>query len=240
MGSILSQNSAPKLKGEGSSLIEIQEILEDSEHSRETEDILKINGGLHSPTDLGAQQFFKTFHQLQKQKEHFHVELHNEVIQWRLMHQRGVSNKFDHNKKVNILIREFVKLHEQLDEFLEQERRNLGRILPQPKYFISKCDKKKSAEECTKMDAKERDSLELTPEAMQRLVCFQQCNDQHILILTQVLSDIEDCKTFVNASPATTRPPSSKQTSLSEEPSNRPITITLSATDSQENIHSSC
>ena len=36
MGSILSQNSAPKLKGEGSSLIEIQD-LPDDELSREAE-----------------------------------------------------------------------------------------------------------------------------------------------------------------------------------------------------------
>ena len=207
-----------------------------------------MNDVLRCPTDPAAKQFVRTFQQLQKQKEQFHIQLHNEVIQWRLMYQRGISNKFERNKKVNMLIQEFVKLHEQLDEFLEQERRNLERILPKPRYFMpagTDAVKKKCAAdhgECSKNrnnKEKKEETLELTPEEMQRLVCFQKCNDQHILVLTQVLSDIEDCKKFAKAQSKPSAPTVlTKQTSLTEsaEPSTntRPVTITVS-TDSEEN-----
>jgi len=43
MGSIMSQNSSPKIKGEDSSLIKIQEFPED-DLSRETEVSLRYNG----------------------------------------------------------------------------------------------------------------------------------------------------------------------------------------------------
>ena len=206
---------------------------------------MKMNEITRRPTDPAARQFVKTFYQLQKQKEQFHLQLHNEVIQWRLMYQRGIAYKFEQNDKVNMLIKEFVRLHEQLDEFLEQERKKLELILPKPRYFMpSGCKDNKKGEKslfCKDNDkAAEKDELELTPEAMQRLVCFQKCNDQHILVLTQVLSDIEDCKTFAKAQKASAS--SSQEHSLSKQQSltesaesstNRPITITVS-TDSEE------
>lgn len=207
-----------------------------------------MNETLRTTTDPATRQFVKTYQQLQKQKENFQLQLHNEVIQWRLMYQRGVSSKFEHNQKVNMLIKEFVRLHEQLDEFLEQERRNLERILPKPRHFMpaGSMDKRRVEKAASKKNnnEKENGSLELTPEAMQRLVCFQRCNDQHIFVLTQVLSDIEDCKTFAkaqNTSPSSSiAQPPSRPASLAESgthSTNRPITITLS-TDSEENIHS--
>lgn len=176
------------------------------------------------PTDPNAHQFVKTFRELQGQKETFYVQLHNEVIQWRLMFQRGVSNKFQNNDKVNMLLKEFIHIHEKLDDFLEEERKNIEMILPKRKAVEN--DQKESKKE--KLVQEKKESLELTPEAMQRLMCFQQCNDQHIRILTQVLSDIEDCKTFESA-----KNKQNTKEALSEA-SIRPVSITVSSADLEE------
>jgi len=211
-----------------------------------------MNEAVRNPTDPAARQFVKKFYQLQKEKEQFHIQLHNEVLQWRLMYQRGIAYKFEHNDKVNMLLKEFVRLHEQLDEFLEQERKNLEHILPKPTYFMpsgSRKDSNKKQKTSSHKDTEkmpEKENLELSSEAMQRLVCFQKCNDQHILVLTQVLSDIEDCKTFAKAQRASTCSSQagnlSRQTSITESAAasstNRPITITVS-TDSEGNSNSS-
>ncbi|XP_031560034.1 uncharacterized protein LOC116296188 isoform X2 [Actinia tenebrosa] len=179
------------------------------------------------PTDPNAHQFVKTFRELQGKKEHFYVQLHNEVIQWRLMFQRGVSNKFENNDKVNKLIGEFITIHEKLDDFLEEERKNIEQILPKRKALKDVSDGQKKSKKDSLIQG-ERESLELTPEAMQRLMCFQQCNDQHIRILTQVLSDIEDCKKFESAK--------TKQETkeVQPAPSNKPVSITVSSVDSEE------
>jgi hypothetical protein len=155
------------------------------------------------------------------------------------MFQRGISNKFENNKKVNLLIREFVKIHERLDEFLEKERQNLEKILPKQK-SVSNNNNKSGGQKELKKEAliqKEKESLELTPEAMQRLMSFQQCNDQHIRVLTQVLSDIEDCKTFVRSTESTNSTADDCSTKPSGDPTIRPITITVS-TDSEEVLSS--
>ena len=142
------------------------------------------------------------------------------------MFQRGISNKFQNNDKINMLIKEFIKIHEALDDFLEEERKNIEKILPKPKALKSEAQKESKKESF--IQGERAESLELTPEAMQRLMCFQQCNDQHIRVLTQVLSDIEDCKTFESAK--------NKQNSkeASTEPSNKPVAITVSTVDSEE------
>lgn len=191
------------------------------------QEILKMNQYriANCPTDPNAHQFVKTFRELQGQKENFYVQLHNEVIQWRLMFQRGVSNKFQNNDKVNMLIKEFVTIHEKLDDFLEEERKNIEKLLPKRK---GNNDQKDSKKQDVIQEDPSRESLELSPEAMQRLMCFQQCNDQHIRILTQVLSDIEDCKTFESA-----KIKQNTNESL-DGASNRPVTITVSTADSEE------
>lgn len=144
----------------------------------------------HDHTSLSFEEVVKKIRTLQRKKEATQIALHNEVIQWRLKDLRGSCDRGDRDRAYE-LIKEFVTLHEKLDEVLDREKAEIDRLVAEHETSKRYNDDSKRG-----MVSEEAD-IELDPMLLRRKNYFGKFNERHVKVLLFVLGEIQECRRMV-------------------------------------------
>ena len=141
---------------------------------------------------MSFEEAVKEIRNLLRKKEAKQIELHNEVVQWRLNDLRGAWKR-ESRQRAYDLIQQFIALHENLDDVLALEKHELDKLLRGVEWGGAGHSPPRPVEATPPEDF----LFELDPMLSRRKSYFEKFHERHIKLLLLVLGEVQECRRMV-------------------------------------------